>query len=406
MISNKKRILFIAEAVTLAHVGRCVALAKSLDPSRYDVWLATDPRFNNLLGTLAFPVLQIRTIPSEQFLRALAKGSPLYSTDTLVDYVFQDLKLIDEIAPDIVIGDFRLSLNVSARLAEIPYICVTNAYWSPFAKTRYPVPEMLITKIFGVALAQQMFNLFRPLAFAVHAHPLNAVRRRFSLPHLGFDLRRSYTSADCTLYADISEVIPCGSLPVNHQYIGPVLWEPDIPLPDWWQRVPTDKPIVYVTMGSSGASELLPRIFQALAGLHVTVIAATAGRVRLSDLPRNVFVSDYLPGSIAAAKSQLVICNGGSPTAYQALDAGKPVLGIPINLDQHLNMWGVEQAGAGRVLRAGQATMSRIREVAEDILAHAHYKEKAEKLKQSIGTYAIYERFDSVLSAMLKHASK
>ena len=52
----------------------------------------------------------------------------------------------------------------------------------------------------------------------------------------------------------------------------------------------------------------------------------------------HVHVTDYLPGDIVARHSRLVVCNGGSPTSHQALLAGVPVLGIPDNLDQVLNM--------------------------------------------------------------------
>ena len=44
-----------------------------------------------------------------------------------------DLELIRRIEPDVVVGDFRLSLAVSAPMAGVPYIALANAYWSPFA---------------------------------------------------------------------------------------------------------------------------------------------------------------------------------------------------------------------------------------------------------------------------------
>src|SRR3569833_1809409 len=50
MEAGKCRVLFVSEAVTLAHVARPLALAKALDRSRYDVALACDPRYNELLG--------------------------------------------------------------------------------------------------------------------------------------------------------------------------------------------------------------------------------------------------------------------------------------------------------------------------------------------------------------------
>ena len=42
---RRRRILFVGEAVTLAHVARPFALARSLDAARYDVQFACDPRF-------------------------------------------------------------------------------------------------------------------------------------------------------------------------------------------------------------------------------------------------------------------------------------------------------------------------------------------------------------------------
>jgi UDP:flavonoid glycosyltransferase YjiC (YdhE family) len=40
---ERKKILFVAEAVTLAHVGRPLALAQMLDRQRYDVHFACAP---------------------------------------------------------------------------------------------------------------------------------------------------------------------------------------------------------------------------------------------------------------------------------------------------------------------------------------------------------------------------
>ena len=109
---RRPRILFISEAVTLAHIVRPIALAQDLDPARYEVVLASDPRYRALLGHLAIPLRAIRTIPSECFLEALVRGRPLYDAETLRGYVREDLEVIEETSPDLIVGDFRLSLAV------------------------------------------------------------------------------------------------------------------------------------------------------------------------------------------------------------------------------------------------------------------------------------------------------
>lgn len=349
---NKPVILLVAEAVTLAHFARISALAKALDADRYDVLVAADPRYAGLDTALGSGFHPIRSIPAEKFAQALARGKPLYDSETLSRYVEGDLALLDRVKPDLVVGDFRLSLAVSAPLRRIPYAAVVNAYWSPYADIAYPVPDLPMTRILGVRLAQKLFDLVRPIAFALHARPLNRVRRRYGLPSLGHDLRTAYSWGDYTLYADVPELVPTRPLPANHHHLGPLLWSARTPLPAWWDGLPQDKPVVLLTLGSSGRAELLPLALAALSELPVTVIAATAGKIALADVPANVFVADYLPLDRAVQRCGLVICNGGSLTTYQALAFGRPILGLCANMDQLLNMNAIERLGAGLSLRA------------------------------------------------------
>lgn len=65
--------------------------------------------------------------PASGFFGNLTQGR-FYAMRTLRKYVEADLRVLDEIAPDLVVGDLRISLSVSARLAGIPYIAIANAY--------------------------------------------------------------------------------------------------------------------------------------------------------------------------------------------------------------------------------------------------------------------------------------
>jgi UDP:flavonoid glycosyltransferase YjiC (YdhE family) len=160
---------------------------------------------------------------------------------------------------------------------------------------------------------------------------------------------------------------------------------------------------VYVTLGSSGRSDLLAPTLAALSDMPLAVIAATAGRVQLDSVPSNVYLADFLPGEEAARRASLVICNGGSPTTQQALVHGKPVLGIPSNLDQYLNMDAFCRAGAARIVRAGRANQAAIRGAVETILGENGYTEKAQRLGQLSQEYQCGNRFDVCLRHVLKH---
>lgn len=367
---GKPRVLFVAESVTLAHFARPISLAKQLDDSSYEVFLASDERFLPLVSQpQPFEFRSITSIPSQQFKQALYKGQPLYDAKTLTTYVEQDLKVLEEIQPDVVVGDFRLSLAVSAPKVGIPYAAVVNAYWSPYAELHYPVPDLPFVRFTGLALGQQLFDLVRPVAFALHALPLNRVRRRYGLPPLANDLREVYSWGDYTLYPDLPDAVPMRPLPSNHRFIGPVTWSTETPLPGWWDNIPSDRPVVYVSIGSSGRSDTLDTVLGALATLPVTVIAATAGNATIKDPPKNAFLADYLPGDLATKRADLVVCNGGSLTTYQALSVGIPIVGIATNMDQLLNMQTVEGIKAGVGLRAASITRDSVLHAVESQLA-------------------------------------
>lgn len=399
---ERKRILFFAEAVTLAHVARPIALAEGLDGARYEIFMASASRSHRFFANKPWQILSINSISSEQFLQALAQGSPVYSEETLRGYIKNDVELIKKINPDIIVGDFRLSLSVSARLVGIPYITITNAYWSPYYQDpEFPLPELPVTRILPLPIAGLLFRLILPLAFRLHCMPLNRVRQANGLVSLGNDLRSIYTDADYVLFADLPALFSSSDLPSNYQYLGPILWSPPVPKPHWWDQLPADKPIVYVTLGSSGKAVLLPTIFEALAGLPVTVIAATAGADIKRALPENVYINGYLPGTEAAKRARLVICNGGSLTSYQALAAGVPVLGIASNADQFLNMRVIEKAGAGYTLRSDRLSITATQALVRNMLFSPNL-ESTMVLRKVIATYDAPRQFATFIDKIFE----
>jgi UDP:flavonoid glycosyltransferase YjiC (YdhE family) len=391
------RVLFFAEAVTLAHVARPVVLARMLDPARYEVHLARSPRFDGLFDELPFQLHPLKSVATDFFLRRLAEAKPVFAAETLRAYVDEDLALLERVDPDVIVGDFRLSLAVSAPLAEKPYLALLNAYWSPYARPRFPLPETPYNGVLGIRLTQALFRLFRPLIFAAHTLPLNRVRRAHGLASLGCNLRRLYAAADHVLYPDLPELIPTHGRPLNHHYIGPVLWSPPLPLPPWWEELRDDRPLIYVNLGSSGDSQLLPNVVAALTPLPATLVVATAGRVELRQVHPNVRVADYLPGSEICARAALVVCNGGSPTTQQALYAGVPVLGLPSNLDQYLNMHYLEQSGLGRTLRADTLDTRDLRATATALLDDGALHGRAKAMRARMENYPTRRIFESLL---------
>jgi len=377
----------------MAHFVRPLALAQALDPAQYDVHFYAPARFSRHLADRPFAAGELASASGEQFLANLAKGKPMFSADTLRDYVRHDRELIQRIAPDIVVGDMRLSLSVSARLERVKYAGMFNAYWSPYAKRRWIVPEIPLTRVVPPGVLNWVYRHAGPLIDRVHVAPINQVKRENGLPPLPPDIPAMYTDADYVLYPDVPEFIPTSNLPANHRFIGICEWTPETPKPAWWQQMAADtRPKVFVSLGSSGPVKVLPQLLQALSTLPVAVVLSTSGRAKLAPARspgQTPFIADLLPFTETAALSALVVSHGGSGGLYPALAAGTPVLGIPSNADNHLSTAALEDSGAGLGIRVEEASPERLRRAIERLLSDASYRQAAQKWKQ------IFARHDS-----------
>jgi hypothetical protein len=185
-VPARKRILFVSEAITLAQMVRLVTLARALPRDHYEVHFASSqfPGF-------VFDGLDVRRWPlwglwPDKAMARVASGKLLYSRRVLHRCIEADRQVILAIEPDLVVGDLRWSLAVSAPICGVPFASLINAYWSPFAnRPGFPMPEHPIVRILGEKLAAKYFPRALPWVFAHFAAPLNAERRLAGLPEIG-----------------------------------------------------------------------------------------------------------------------------------------------------------------------------------------------------------------------------
>ncbi|MDQ3536198.1 MAG: glycosyl transferase family 1 [Bacteroidota bacterium] len=398
---DKQRILFVSEDITLAQVVRLVQLAKCLDRELYEVHFACSDFKKLIFQGTDFIHWKIDNIGKDKMQDALDESRPIYAEDILEDYVQDELNLIKKVKPDFIIGDFRLSLSISAPLSDIRFAVLINAYWSPYTnKEEYPIPDHNMVHLLGENLAQYFFNLARPVAFAQFARPVNSLRKKYGLRPIG-SLLETLTFGDFTLHPDTPGLVPTQNPPQNHIYLGPVLWSPQGDLRLSEEDV-KGRPIIYLTLGSSGKVDILPKIIEALGGLPVYALVATAGRKDLDNVPENILIKDFIPGSAASSLASLVICNGGSTTGYQALYEGVPILGIASNLDQYLAMSYITNAGAGKLMRAGRFKVQEFHQNIMDLLDNPTYKQAAKKIQEEFRLYNYKEIFNDVLEKALQ----
>ncbi len=400
-VRNRPRILFVGESVSLAHVARPLGLARQLDPARYDIAKACDLRHQSVVAAAGIRHLELPSMKPELFMKRLAHGAPLYDFSTLRSYVDADRKLLADYRPDLVVGDFRISMSISAHLEGIPFANLCNAHWHPHSTQPFPFPEMSMARVLGTDLARILFKLGLPAALRLHARPYNRLCKSLGVRPVR-DVSEAYSRGDWVLFPDLPSLAPLRNQHATEIYIGPPDWSCSGPLPVWWGSLPRQRPLIYATLGSSGSLRVLSALFNALASMPVNVVLATAGRNVPCLPPSNVRVTDFLPGAKVLERAQACIFNGGAATGYQALAAGVPVLGLPSNADQFFFSESVCCNGAGLQERPSAANPASIRRKIEALLRDPVYVEAAERLGGQIRALRVQRRFNHFVQRLLE----
>ncbi len=390
------RILFVGEGVTAAHILRPLALARTLDSSLYDITFSCDPRYQGVVEGAGFRWLSLSSIQPEAFLNRLNRGRMPYTRTELDAYVADERRLLDVVRPDLVVHDFRITLPIACTLTGVPLVTLANAQWSPYVTLPMALPELPVNRILGTRLMKSAIRTVGPWIFRQHCRVYNDLRLSHGLPSVD-SLSAMYTAGDRTLYMDIPDLFGNPELPPHHQFIGPVHGASDAVLPIWWNDLPSDRPMIFVSPGSSGSVNATRTILNALADMKVTVMLATAGRMSDFETSGNIFAAEYIPGMLASARADLIICNGGSGMTYMALDAGRPVLSVPVLLDQYYVAEAVERYGAGGVLRAGWIRERDVQSTVDRMLKTTAFSIHAERLKRTIKTYDAFSVFTGIV---------
>jgi len=147
-----------------------------------------------------------------------------------------------------------------------------------------------------------------------------------------------------------------------------------------------DDPAVLVGLSTTYAHQqpMLAAILDALSGLAVRGLVATAGVVDERELPRpaNVTITDYVPHSLVLGQTDVMVTHAGLVSIAGAMDFGVPVVCMPGDRDQPLNAQRVADLGAGVTL-SSSAPPDEIAAAIERVLTEPGYREAARALRDA-----------------------
>lgn len=394
-----KRILFVCETVTMAHLMRTSELIKGLDKSQFEVHLAAGSIPADLkksLGKMCKLWPLSTSVSSFVFLNHLAKGSLPYDLITIRNQVNEDLALMQAIQPHIVVGDFRLSLSVSARVQKVKYVNITNSTWHPQSGLEIQVPDIPVVRFFGAKIAKNIFKLFQPLVFAKFARPFLKIAKenRIEIPQ---DLLSIYVDGDAVFYADSLSLVPIPCPDKQHVVGGPILSS----IQGTQANTPTmnnHNPNVVISLGSSGNTSLLPKIVDFLSDLQINIFVATGSAEIQLPAKANIYSAPFLPLKELFKHANLFIGNGGSAAGYLSLSEGVPFLAIPSNLDQFNFTAAAEKSGAAKHLRPEKISKESLKFLVQAMLKDDSLHVSARHISKKISQENSNEAFQTLLT--------
>jgi UDP:flavonoid glycosyltransferase YjiC (YdhE family) len=216
---------------------------------------------------------------------------------------------------------------------------------------------------------------------------LNQLRSEWKLqadPELGMLFRYLLLSFDPP-----SLLEPADPLPTRHHVHAPAFDRAGTEArPDWLADAPA--PIVYATLGSEAAKMpgVFPDIYEAIIaarreepGTLVLTIGAARDPSELGPRPPNVHVERYIPQSTVLPRCELVITHGGHNTVLASLEAGIPMVIIPLFADQPENAARCAALKVAHVVPPSRLPSAELRDAAREILGDDSYRANAKRLR-------------------------
>ncbi len=317
--------------------------------------------------------------------------------------VEDELAILDAYDPALVICDFRLTMYISARLRGITVVSLLGGRWllqyaaGPVEPARTHPSYDVMKRILGDSLARRVAKPVQLRILRWKMAPYHALAREY-----GLELPRDiwdWFIGEHNLILDTETMGPTAPLPAHFTRVGPIIWNPDMAMPAWMDEFDPDRPLIYVTMGSTGDPELFHLLIEEVGKLDCFAVFSTGGQIELdpAELPANVRMARFVPGAEVMKRADLVIFHGGAGTAYQAIAEGAPGIIIATHLEQEFAGAVFERQGGGAFLtmREVKARPARLVDAIGQVLQHPEpFRAGMEALRRD------YEQYDPIPSAV------
>ncbi|MBF9132422.1 glycosyltransferase family 1 protein [Plantactinospora sp. S1510] len=359
-----------------------------------------------------------------RFLREQPSSGPVgqsaYSDEELRAYVRAEVDYFRQHQISVAVTGFTLSTVLSTRAAGIRLVTEHSASWVPpvFERRLLPVPTRPVVPAMRFLPGPIVRRLLgaAPPRVDYYCSGFNRIAAEQGLPPV--PSLAALLLGDLTLVTEAPEVLGVPAAEIDAwspagrrgyrpetrlRCTGPLFAHLDVPLPprvDEFLNGPG--PVIYLAVTSSPA-ELVRAVVRALAALDARVLVAATVH-ELGDLEGpGVMVGGVLPSHLIMPRVDLAITAGGQGSVQTAMAGGTPLLGLPLQLEQELNISLVERLGAARRIALRHAGTAKLADTARAMLADQRYRRAAKRIRDR---YAGIDGPGNAAEAIIEYAEQ
>lgn len=292
-----------------------------------------------------------------------------YSANRMIKWAFETIwlpyheimkpllpSILARIKPDVILHDEGLiAVPIAAHLLKIPY--ATSISSAP--GLHFPEAEVLLPED-----ARWLKDAMEKICISYGQHVSTKI------------LNSPTTNIVYTVNALLLE----HTFGEHYHFIGPALYGRINSSEFDWSQISLQRKTIYISTGThldNLKHEFYKKVVDAFAGENINVLIAADPNL-FEYWPDNFIPMKFWPQLDVLNRVDAVISHGGFNTINESLYYGKPILVVPMAVDQFGNALLVEQSGCGLRLRYKRLSALLMREAMQTLLNESHYKVNAE----------------------------
>ncbi len=401
------RICTFPNCAYLSETSRMIAIYKELKKRGIDLVMATHGGpYEWLFDDEGIPYKLVKPYFSDERARdfvATNTGesglSEFYTVEELTNHVNNEISFFKEEGVSKILTGFTLSCGISARVLKIPYFVThLGSFVPPVFERKMLVPTLISdSKILNIIPKTWLVNLINNLMYKskLATKSFNRVAKSFKISP--FHSMEEIMMGDTIIVTDVPEILTISKVDMENwkstgknkkyysydyklRYGGAIFAKLFGEVSREIKKfINSDLPKIYVAL-TSGRSDVLEKVYEGLSGIDSKIIICSTIHKFREKSHDNILVVGHLPSHKVMPLMDLAIIHGGQGSVQTAIDSGTPVIGIPLHVEQGLNVAMLERHGAGILQIKHRINPQDIRDKVQKILNDGSFKDNMMKL--------------------------